>query len=121
MVGDEDKKRDSSYYDIVLMVLVFVTYQSAKFVYEVLHDELRGYAHHIRYPILSKMVELVAADVESATAPFMDIVPRDRYQVGQIFPRLYDLVLQRQKRIEEKDRRVAEYKKELEEYDRTHK
>jgi hypothetical protein len=67
------------------------------------------------------MVELVAADVDSATAPFMDIIPKDRFEVGQIFPRLYDLVFQSQKRIEEKDRRVAEYKKELEEYDRTHK
>jgi hypothetical protein len=37
-LADEDKKRDSSYYDIVFMVLLFATYQSGKFVYEVLHD-----------------------------------------------------------------------------------
>jgi len=32
-------------------------------VYQILHDEDMGYYYHVHYPILSKSIELIYADV----------------------------------------------------------
>lgn len=92
-----------------------------RFVYLVLYDNYLGYYYQVHYPVLSRSIELVHADLVEYSDPFLDIMPKDRYQIPQILPRLYELVMKKEKKIEEADRKVMELRKEIEEYDRTHK
>lgn len=87
----------------------------------VLYDNYLGYYYQVNYPVLSRSIELIHADLVEYGDPFLDIMPKDRYQIPQILPRLYELVAKKEKRIQESDQKVMELRKEIEEYDRTHK
>ena len=58
--------------------------------------------------MVSQSIVWIHADIAELTNPFFDIMPRDRYQVAQIYPRLYDLIFKPQKKIEEQDRKALE-------------
>jgi hypothetical protein len=88
--------------------MAFVAYLASKMVYQVLEDDDQGYFYHLRYPVVSQSIVWIYADIVDLTNPFFDIMPRDRYQVAQIYPRLYDLIFNPQKKIEEKDRKAVE-------------
>lgn len=79
-----------------------------------------GYLHHIHSPVLSQSIVWIYADIVDFTNPFFEIMPKDRYQVAQVYPRLFELIFKTKKRIEEKDQKALELRKAIEEYDKIH-
>ena len=71
--------------------------------------------------MLSQSVVWIYTDIADFTNPFFEIMPRDRYEVAQVYPKLYDLVFKPQKKIEEEDRKAMELRKAIEEYDKKEK
>jgi hypothetical protein len=69
----------------------------------VLEDEDIGYFNHVRYPILSQSIVWIYADLAEFTNPFFEIMPRDRYEVTQIYPKLYELIFQTQRATKKQD------------------
>ena len=99
------------------MGMALVTFLFGKYVFQVREDEDTGYYYHIRYPVLSQSVVWVCADLEEWTNPFFDIVPKDRYEITQIFPRLYELVFKTKQAKEQDDRKALELRRAIEAYD----
>jgi hypothetical protein len=115
-----DKLRNESLSKHTILGIAVTFFFIAKFVYQVLEDEDKGYYHHVNFPILSQSIVWIAADVAELTKPFFEIMPKDRYEVTQIYPRLFELVFNRKGAVEEEDRKALELRKAIEEYDKTH-
>jgi len=77
--------------NIILLSIFFFAFSISLNIYRILSDDFIGYDYHINYPILCKIVELLYADIEEQTKPFFDIIPKDRYEITQIYPRLFEL------------------------------
>ena len=77
------------------MALFFLCFAGSRMVYLILEDDYFGYNYQVNYPILSRSVELITADVVEYTNPFFDIIPKNRYEVSQIMPRLKELIFQK--------------------------
>lgn len=75
----EDKQNYERKDHFVLAAVFVLSFFMSEMIYEVLEDDHKGYFDHINYPILSKSIELIYADVELLTKPFLDIIPKDRY------------------------------------------
>jgi hypothetical protein len=75
-------------------------------VYQVLHDEDVGYYYHTHFPILCKLIEAIRDDIVEFTAPFFEIMPENKYEVAHIYPRLWGLLTQKEKRIADIDRKA---------------
>jgi len=62
-----------------MLGLGVVSYLFGRFVYRVLEDDDMGYNYHVKYPIVSKSIELISLDINDFVNPFFDIIPKDRY------------------------------------------
>ena len=76
-----------------------------------LYDDYLGYFYQVNYPIASRSVELIYMDIAEFSDPFLEIMPKNRYEIPQILPRLYELVVQKEKKVVEHDRKVMELRK----------
>lgn len=76
---------------IVLSLMTLSTWASA-FIYQVLHDDDIGYYHHVHYPLICKMIEALSSDLVDFSSPFLEIVPENRYQLTQVYPKLWALM-----------------------------
>jgi hypothetical protein len=82
-----------------MLAVAFLCFAFARMAYLILWDDYLGYLYQLHYPILSRSIELIYADLVDYTDPFLDIMPKDRYEIPQILPRLYELVVQKEKRV----------------------
>lgn len=84
-----------SEYNVTLLAVAFLCAAVARFAYQVLFDDYLGYFYQVNYPIPSRSVELIYADLVEYSDPFLDIIPKNRYEIPQILPRLYELIVQK--------------------------
>ncbi len=77
----------------------FISYVIGQFVYRVLEDDDMGYYYHVHYPILSQSIVWISKDIADFTNPFFEIMPKNRYELTQVYPRLYELIFNTKKRI----------------------
>lgn len=78
-----------------MMALAFLCMMSSRMAYLILEDDYLGYYYQVKYPVLSRSVELIAADISELTDPVFEIMPKDRYEIPQVLPRLYELLVQK--------------------------
>ena len=88
---------------MTLLGLAFICFAAARWIYLALNDNYLGYLYQINSPILCRSLELVFMDVAELTDPFFDIMPKNRYEIPQIYPRLYELISQKEKKIANHD------------------
>lgn len=80
---------------MVLLSALFLTAALARFAYQVLFDDYLGYFYQVNYPVASRSIELIYADLVEYSNPFLEIMPKNRYEVPQILPKLYELFVQK--------------------------
>ncbi len=89
----------------------------SKFAYQVVNDEDIGYFYHTQNPIVSQSVAWICADLAEFTNPFFEIMPKNRYDIVMIYPKFFELLLAREKRIKSQDEKALQLRKEIAEYD----
>jgi len=89
-----DKDRENSNFNISLLSIALICFAAARWIYIALYDDYCGYYYQTKAPILCRSLELISLDLAEWTDPFFDIYPKNRYEITQIYPRLFELVSQ---------------------------
>jgi hypothetical protein len=89
----------------------------SKFTYQVVYDEDIGYYYHTQNPIVSQSVAWIYADLAEFANPFLDIIPKNKYDIVMIYPRFFEMLLGSDARIKKQDERARQLRREIAEYD----
>lgn len=81
------------------------------------HDEDIGYYYHTQNPIVSQSVAWIYSDLEEFANPFLEIIPKNKYDIVMIYPRFFELLLGSEARIKKQDERALQLRREIAEYD----
>lgn len=82
-----------------------------------MNDDDIGYYYHTQNPIISQSVVWICADLAEFANPFLEIMPKNKYDIVMIYPKFFELLLGSEKRIKSQDEKALQLRKEIAEYD----
>jgi hypothetical protein len=89
----------------------------SKFTYQVLNDEDIGYYYHTQNPIISQSVVWICDDLAEFTNPFLEIIPKNKYDIVMIYPKFFKLLFGSEERIKKQDEKALQLRREIALYD----